>query len=96
MDGSSQKKLASRVKRISGQVGGRERMREEKRYCVDILNQIAAVRSALDALGIELLTRHLETCVLGHGSGSEHESAKPMTQQELLDEVKTALSRFLK
>jgi DNA-binding FrmR family transcriptional regulator len=96
MDGSSQKKLASRVKRIAGQVGGIERMLEEKRYCVDILNQIAAVRSALDALGIELLTRHLETCVLGHGSGSEHESAKPMTQQELLDEVKTALSRFLK
>jgi CsoR family transcriptional regulator, copper-sensing transcriptional repressor len=96
MDGSSQKKLASRVKRIAGQVGGIERMLEEKRYCVDILNQIAAVRSALDALGVELLTRHLETCVLGHGSGSEHESAKPMTQQELLDEVKTALSRFLK
>jgi len=96
MDSSSQKKLASRVKRIAGQVGGIERMLEEKRYCVDILNQIAAVRSALDALGVELLTRHLETCVLGHGSGSEHESAKPMSQQELLDEVKTALSRFLK
>jgi CsoR family transcriptional regulator, copper-sensing transcriptional repressor len=96
MDSSSQKKLSSRVKRISGQVGGIQRMLEEKRYCVDILNQIAAVRSALDALGVELLTSHLETCVLGHGSGSEHKSAKPMSQQELLDEVKTALSRFLK
>ncbi len=96
MDDTSQKRLASRVKRIAGQVGGIERMLEDKRYCVDILNQIAAVRSALDALGIELLTRHLELCVLGHGSGSEHDTAKPMTQQELLDEVKTALSRFLK
>ncbi|ABL01230.1 metal-sensitive transcriptional regulator [Pelobacter propionicus] len=96
MQGASQKKLSARVKRIGGQVAGIERMLEERRYCVDILNQISAVRSALDALGIELLTRHLETCVLGHGSNSEHESAKPMTQQELLDEVKTALSRFLK
>jgi len=96
MEGASQKKLSARVKRIGGQVAGIERMLEERRYCVDILNQISAVRSALDALGIELLTRHLETCVLGHGSDSEHESAKPMTQQELLDEVKTALSRFLK
>ena len=96
MDDTSRKKLASRVKRIAGQVGGIERMLEDKRYCVDILNQIAAVRSALDALGIELLTRHLETCVLGHGSATEHESARPMSQQELLDEVKTALSRFLK
>ena len=96
MEGASQKKLISRVKRIAGQVAGVERMLEDKRYCVDILNQISAVRSALDALGIELLTRHLETCVLGHGGAAEHESAQPMTQPELLAEVKTALSRFLK
>lgn len=89
-------KLATRVKRIAGQVAGIERMLDEKRYCVDILNQISAVRSALDALGVELLTSHLETCVLGHGSNSEHDTAKPMTQDELLAEVKTAISRFLK
>lgn len=92
----SRNKLAARVKRIAGQVSGIERMLEEKRYCVDILNQISAVRSALDALGVELVTSHLENCVLGHGSGTEHENAKPMSQQELLDEVKMALSRFLK
>lgn len=94
---STQKsKLTTRVKRIAGQVAGIERMLEEKRYCVDILNQISAVRSALDALGVELLTSHLENCVLGHGSDTAHEAAKPMSQQQLLDEVKTALSRFLK
>ncbi|WP_243438624.1 metal-sensitive transcriptional regulator [Fundidesulfovibrio soli] len=90
------KKMSARVKRIAGQVAGIQRMLEEKRYCMDILNQIAAVRSALDSLGVELLGRHLEGCVLGHGTGSEHEAARPMTQQELLAEVKTALSRFLK
>jgi DNA-binding FrmR family transcriptional regulator len=96
MERGSQQKLMSRIRRIGGQVAGIERMLDDKRYCVDILIQIAAVRSALDALGIELLTRHLETCVLGHGSDAEHESARPMTQQELLGEVKTTLSRFLK
>jgi DNA-binding FrmR family transcriptional regulator len=96
MTETSKDKMTTRVKRIAGQVAGIERMLEEKRYCVDILNQISAVRSALDALGVELLTRHLETCVLGHGSGSEHDSAKPMSQEKLLEEVKTALSRFLK
>jgi len=96
MNRDSQKRMSTRVKRIAGQVAGIERMVADKRYCLDILNQIAAVRSALDALGIELLTRHVEMCILGHGSGSEHENAKPMTRQELLDEVKTALSRFLK
>lgn len=96
MDGTSQKKLLTRVRRIGGQVTGIERMLDEKRYCVDILNQIAAVRSALDSLGVELLTRHLESCVIGHGSGSEHDTAKPMSQQALLEEVKNVLSGFLR
>ena len=90
------KKLKSRVNRIAGQVSGIQRMVDEDRYCVDILNQISAVRSALDALGIELLTSHLESCVIGHGTGSEHACAKPMSKDELLAEVQTALSRFLK
>ena len=96
MADASQKKLSARVKRIAGQVAGIDRMLAERRYCVDILNQIAAVRSALDALGVELLTRHLETCVMGHGGEKEHESARRMTQQELLAEVKTTVSRFLR
>jgi DNA-binding FrmR family transcriptional regulator len=71
-------------------------MLAEGRYCVDVLHQIAAVRSALDSLGVELLTRHLESCVVGHGTGSEHASARPMTREQLLAEVQTALSQFLK
>ncbi len=79
-----------------GQVAGVQRMIEEERYCVDILTQISAVRSALDALGIELLTNHLGACVIGHGSGKEHAKAKPMKPQELLTELQTALGRFLR
>ena len=96
MDGEARKKMKSRVNRIAGQVTGIQRMVEEDRYCVDILTQIAAVRSALDALGVELLSSHLESCVVGHGTGSEHACAQPMTKEELLSEVQTALSRFLK
>lgn len=96
MENESRKKVKSRVNRIAGQVTGIQRMVEEDRYCVDVLTQIAAVRSALDALGIELLTRHLEGCVLGHGTGSEHPCAKPMTKEELLAEMQTVLTRFLK
>ncbi len=96
MGEEADKKIKMRVNRIAGQVGGIQRMVEEDRYCVEILNQIAAVRSALDALGIELLTKHLESCVLGHGTGTEHARAKPMTNEQLVAEVKTVLSRFLK
>ena len=96
MNGVASKKLKSRVNRIAGQVAGIQRMVEEGRYCVEVLNQIAAVRSALDALGVELLTNHLESCVLGHGTDSEHAKAKPMTRDQLVDEVRTVLARFLK
>jgi DNA-binding FrmR family transcriptional regulator len=96
MAAESSKKIKTRVKRIAGQVAGIERMVEEGRYCVDILTQIAAVRSALDALGIELLSDHLKSCVLGHGTGTEHAHAKAMTKEELVLEVQSVLSRFLK
>lgn len=96
MASEADKKISSRVNRVVGQVAGIQRMVEEGRYCVDILNQIAAARSALDALGVELLTRHLESCVLDHGGDGAHEHAKPMTQDELLAEVRTVLGRFLK
>ena len=71
-------------------------MVDEDRYCVDILTQIAAIRSALDTVGVELLTNHIESCVVGHGTESEHECAQKMTKEELIDEVRTSLERFLK
>jgi DNA-binding FrmR family transcriptional regulator len=96
MNRAVRQKIKARVNRISGQIGGIQRMVDEDRYCVDILTQISAVRSALDTLGIELLSEHLESCVVGHGTASEHACAKPMSQDELLSEVRVTLSRFLK
>ncbi len=96
MNEKSRKDIKTRSNRIAGQVAGIQRMIEEDRYCVDILNQIAAVRSALDSLGIKLLNDHLESCVLGYGTGKEHHCTRPMTQEQLLDEVRAVLSNFLK
>lgn len=96
MEADTKKRVTVRVKRIAGQMAGVQRMLDEGRYCVDVLTQIAAVRSALDALGVELISAHLESCVLGHGTGSEHERAKPMKKEQLLAEVRTVLSQFLK
>jgi DNA-binding FrmR family transcriptional regulator len=96
MQEETRKQLRTRLNRISGQVAGIQKMLDDDRYCVDILVQVAAVRSALDSLGIELLTDHVESCVMGHGTESEHVCAKPMTQEQLVEEVRTVLSRFLK
>lgn len=96
MTKSSNRQIKARVNRIAGQVNGIGRMVDEGRYCIDILNQVAAVRSALDALGVALLTRHLEQCVLAHGTGSEHATARALSREELLAEVQAALRHFLR
>ena len=96
MNEAKAKKIKARVNRINGQIGGIGKMIDEDRYCLEILDQIAAARSALDALGVELLSNHIESCVVGHGTGSEHACAKSLTSEQLVDEVRQTLGRFLK
>lgn len=55
--------LVNRLRRIEGQVGGILNMVEADRYCVDILTQISAVKSALDGVAIEILSSHANNCV---------------------------------
>lgn len=55
--------LMKRLARINGQVRGIEGMIQSDRYCVDILTQIAAVKSALDAVAMQLLENHVKGCV---------------------------------
>jgi DNA-binding FrmR family transcriptional regulator len=55
--------ILNRLRNIEGQVRGIQRMVEEDQYCIDILTQISAVRSALNSVGMKVLRRHVETCV---------------------------------
>ncbi|MBS1101572.1 metal-sensitive transcriptional regulator [Gluconobacter sp. Dm-62] len=57
------KALTNRVRRIEGQVGGILNMIENDRYCVDILTQISAIKSALDGVSIQILSSHANGCV---------------------------------
>ncbi|MBS1055831.1 metal-sensitive transcriptional regulator [Gluconobacter kondonii] len=57
------KALTNRVRRIEGQVGGVLNMIENDRYCVDILTQISAIKSALDGVSIQILSSHANGCV---------------------------------
>ena len=55
--------LKKRVNRIEGQVRGIGKMIDDDRYCIDILTQVSAVQSAIDALALQLLEHHLHGCV---------------------------------
>ena len=65
MPGYSDKKEAihRRLRRIEGQVRGLQRMVDEDKYCIDILDQVAAATKALQGVAIELLDDHLTHCV---------------------------------
>lgn len=55
--------LLRRLSRIEGQVRGIAKMIEEDRYCIDILTQVSAIRSALDAAAMQILEDHTRGCV---------------------------------
>ena len=55
--------LLARLSRAEGQIRGIQRMIGEDGYCIDVLQQISAVRRALDRLALALVRDLLETCV---------------------------------
>ncbi|WP_081735351.1 metal-sensitive transcriptional regulator [Paenibacillus gorillae] len=56
--------MVSRLNRIEGQIRGVKGMIEKDTYCDDVLNQIAAIQSALNSVGKLLLENHLNSCVI--------------------------------
>ncbi|MDQ7850884.1 MAG: metal-sensitive transcriptional regulator [Armatimonadota bacterium] len=52
-----------RLRRVEGQVKGVQRMLEEDRDCAEIIQQIAAARSALDRVALDLISTGLEQCL---------------------------------
>lgn len=63
-DMKEQKQLQNRISRIIGQLNGIKNMIDDNRYCGDILIQIGAAESALQALGYAILEDHMQTCVV--------------------------------
>ncbi len=81
------KGLLNRLSRIEGQVRGIKGMVEDDAYCIDILNQVAAVRSALASFSKVLLESHLRTCVrTGIGRGDE----------EVVDELVDTINKLIR
>ena len=83
--------LKKRLHRIEGQVRGVERMVDEDRYCIDILTQIGAVKTALESLALEILEDHVTHCVRDALASGEPSAAKHKSEELL-----AAVQRFAK
>jgi CsoR family transcriptional regulator, copper-sensing transcriptional repressor len=81
--------LVKRLHRIEGQVRGIEKMVADDRYCIDIITQISAVTTALDALAFKVLDGHVKHCVAGALAGGDEEAAA-----EKVEELLGAVHRY--
>lgn len=89
MDETQKDKVAARLRRIEGQIGGIRKMIEDDRYCIDILTQTSAVVSALRGVEDLVMQNHLNTCVVD-AIKSDDESEK----QQKLGEVMDVIGKF--
>jgi len=81
------KDLLTRLNRIEGQIRGIKGMIEADRYCVDILTQVSAAQSALNAFSKNLLSNHIKSCVVAEiKSGNE----------EVIDELCGTIQKLMK
>ncbi len=80
---TTHKETLNRLSRIAGQVQGVKRMVEEEKYCIDIVTQIQAARSALRSVEMKILEKHMHHCVHdAFASGSQKNADEKM--EELL------------
>ena len=81
--------LIRRLRRIEGQVRGIERMIERREYCIDILQQTAALRAAVDSVALLILEDHVQGCVR---TAAEQGNADRYIE-EVLDVVRRTLGK---
>jgi DNA-binding FrmR family transcriptional regulator len=63
MEKCSKENIIQRLKKIEGQVKGVQRMIGEEKRCTDILIQIAAIRAAINKVGVIVLENHTRECL---------------------------------
>lgn len=83
-------KTINRLRRIEGQVRGIAKMLEDDRYCIDILTQMQAVKSAFARAESEILKDHAASCMeTAITSGSAEDQREKITELvDLFDKLK--------
>lgn len=78
-----------RLNRIEGQVRGIKKMIEEERYCIDVLQQMQAIKAALSKVEDAILKDHSSTCV-----ASAIKSGDTKEQQKKFNELVDLIGRY--
>jgi CsoR family transcriptional regulator, copper-sensing transcriptional repressor len=85
-----------RLRRIEGQMRGLQRMIEDDKYCIDILTQVSAAKSALESVALGLLEQHLAHCV-AQAVAEGADSAEARTNADMkVREASQAIARLVR
>ena len=80
--------ILPRLRRIEGQVRGITRMVEERRYCIDIIQQLTAARKALDQVSLKIMNGHVNSCV--------SDAIRRQDGEKKITELMQTITRFVK
>ena len=80
--------IQARLRKATGQLNGVAAMHAQGRYCVDVLDQLAAVNAAVDAVALLVLSEHIDGCVRG-----AVEAGDPDVK---VDELLAAVRRYIR
>lgn len=58
----TKKQIQNRLRRVEGQIRGLQTLVEKDTYCIDVITQTSAIKSALSGVEDLLLENHLDTC----------------------------------
>jgi CsoR family transcriptional regulator, copper-sensing transcriptional repressor len=90
--GANHKALLTRVNKVEGQIRGIKKMIDEEKYCVDVLTQIKAARSALKSIELSVLEGHLNHCLMDAIDSKSKKGASKKVEEILTLLKKTSKS----
>jgi DNA-binding FrmR family transcriptional regulator len=81
------KKVIDRLSRIEGHLRGVKKMVEEDRDCPELLHQIAAIKAAINKVGVLILEDHIESCMV--------DAVREGSVEDYVEELKAAIEKLI-
>jgi DNA-binding FrmR family transcriptional regulator len=78
-----------RLRRMEGQLKGIQKMIEEDKYCVDVLNQLSSVMAASQKVANIIMKDHIQGCVRDALAHNDH-------SEEYVNELISVVEKFTK
>lgn len=88
MDTATEEAALKRLARVEGQLKGIQRMIQQRRYCIEIIQQVTAAKKALEQAGLLIMRNHIDTCV--------SKSIRAKDSDEKVSELMRTIHRFIR